>query len=310
VRDRLSGTTERVSGAQAGGFTDAGAISADGRFVTFQAGTPPNRPGGDIGGIFVRDRAAGTTERVSVSSDGAPSDGYDFSPSISADGRIVAFGSAAMNLTADHTNGVFVRDRLTRTTTLISVALPAPANTRSPSIPANGHAGELIACDPGTWTGSPSFTFTWIRDDNVIAGQTNVAYGLTDDDVGHTIRCRVTAHNAGGNSSADSNELVATRLRPEPGRLLLRPWPPRAGKQLRTTMPVTAAGAPVTAGRLACAATLAGRRLIANEHRFRAGSALCEWKIPKTARRERLKGSLTVTTPDGTASRSFAGTVR
>src|SRR5438034_510973 len=64
--------------------------------------------------VFVRDRAMSTTERVSVSSDGTQSNGASLYPSISSDGRFVAFQSEATNLVDNDTNGVtdiFVRDR-------------------------------------------------------------------------------------------------------------------------------------------------------------------------------------------------------
>ncbi len=60
------------------------------------------------------------TERVSVSSAGVQGDGHSFSPSISADGRYVAFRSHATDLVVSDTNGVadtFVRDRTTDRTT-------------------------------------------------------------------------------------------------------------------------------------------------------------------------------------------------
>jgi hypothetical protein len=65
--------------------------------------------------VFVHDRQAGTTERVSVASDGTQANGgsHVFSPAISADGRYVAFESWASNLVPGDTNerdDVFVRD--------------------------------------------------------------------------------------------------------------------------------------------------------------------------------------------------------
>ena len=70
------------------------AISADGRFVAFFLGREPGpgrRPNGENGDVFVRDRETGKTERVSVSSSGAQANGDSALPSISADGRFVAF---------------------------------------------------------------------------------------------------------------------------------------------------------------------------------------------------------------------------
>jgi Tol biopolymer transport system component len=75
--------------------------------------------------VFVRDRATGTTELVSVSRGGGQPNDYSLEPSISTNGRFVAFASAASNVVAGDTNrlrDIFVRDRKTRTTTRVTVA--------------------------------------------------------------------------------------------------------------------------------------------------------------------------------------------
>jgi len=74
--------------------------------------------------VFVRNRATSKTTRVSVSSAGKQANFGSFEGAISADGRFVAFSSTASNLVAgdaDKAGGVFVRDRKTGTTTLVSV---------------------------------------------------------------------------------------------------------------------------------------------------------------------------------------------
>lgn len=105
------------------------AMSTDGRFVAF-ASAATTLVSGDTNGktdIFVRDTVAGTTERVSVATDGTEANDDSGGPcdiAISADGRFVAFASAATNLIASDTNGVadiFVRDRQSRTTSRVSV---------------------------------------------------------------------------------------------------------------------------------------------------------------------------------------------
>src|SRR5437867_824550 len=122
VHDRLTGTTERVSvdsaGTQGHGNSSEPSISADGRFVAFSS-VATNRVPGDTNAafdVFVHDRLTGTTERVSVASAGTQGNGSSLDPSISADGRFVAFSSVATNLVPGDTNGkedVFVHDRLT-----------------------------------------------------------------------------------------------------------------------------------------------------------------------------------------------------
>src|SRR5205823_12918533 len=102
------------------------ALSADGRFVAFDSAAT-NLVAGDTNGatdVFVHDRQTGATERVSVASGGGTqgnrnSGGFFAFPALSADGRLVAFHSAATNLVADDANGatdVFVHDLPTATT--------------------------------------------------------------------------------------------------------------------------------------------------------------------------------------------------
>ncbi len=120
VRDLFGGTTERVSvatgGAQGNGGSVAGAIAAGGRFVGFRSNAS-NLVAGDTNfaqDVFVHDRQTGTTTRASVNSAGAQADDASSSVSISGDGLVVAFTSAATNLVLGDTNfasDVFVRDR-------------------------------------------------------------------------------------------------------------------------------------------------------------------------------------------------------
>ena len=77
---------------------------------------------GDTNGlrdIFIRDRKAGTTRRVSVGPKGVQGDRDSVNPAVSADGRFVVFWSFATNLVPSDTNDwgdVFVHDRKTGTT--------------------------------------------------------------------------------------------------------------------------------------------------------------------------------------------------
>jgi Tol biopolymer transport system component len=131
VHDVLAGTTTRVSvstsGAQGGRDSHWPAISGDGRFVAFEtdaAGVVPGDLNGDDPDIAVHDRRTGRTERVSVDSRGAQANGVSHAPSISADGRFVAFDSWGDNLVPGDTNesyDVFVHDRAARRTTRVSV---------------------------------------------------------------------------------------------------------------------------------------------------------------------------------------------
>jgi Tol biopolymer transport system component len=148
VRDRQTGRTERVSvgrgGAQGNGYSFHPAISADGRVIAFVSEATNLVPGDVLGGVFVRDRRAGTTERVSVSTGGGNPGGDGFAPSISPKGRFVAFASTADNLVPGDLNGirdVFVHDRQTGRTERISVStadVPGNKASTSPSVSADG----------------------------------------------------------------------------------------------------------------------------------------------------------------------------
>ncbi len=135
VRDTVAGTTELVSSAAAGldaftgvGFSSVGAncVSADGRWVVFTS-LGDDLVAGHTNGyqdVYARDLQTGTNLLVSVGADGASANGSSSSPMISANGRYVAFVSAATNLVVGDTNqleDVFVRDLLASTTELVSV---------------------------------------------------------------------------------------------------------------------------------------------------------------------------------------------
>lgn len=114
VHDQSTKVTERVSvgpaGLESDGFSGNPGISADGRYVVFESkGTTLIGAGQDTNGfsdIFVHDRATGVTTRVSVGVGSVQGNDHSFTPSISRDGRIVAFWSLANNLVANDTNGV------------------------------------------------------------------------------------------------------------------------------------------------------------------------------------------------------------
>jgi hypothetical protein len=97
-------------GSDPDGASRSPSVSASGRFVAF-ASDASNLVPGDANGvadIFVRDTCVGapagcvpTTIRVSLSPDGAESNGASAWPSITPDGRFVTFDSAATNLVSD-----------------------------------------------------------------------------------------------------------------------------------------------------------------------------------------------------------------
>jgi Tol biopolymer transport system component len=130
VRDRLTEVTQRVSvgpgGQQANRRSISPEISYNGRYVVFEsrASNLVARDTNGVSDIFVRDRIAGVTRRVSVGPGGRQGNGGVFTKAISGNGRFVAFGSDATNLVpgdANRTTDVFVRDMLAKVTRRVSV---------------------------------------------------------------------------------------------------------------------------------------------------------------------------------------------
>jgi hypothetical protein len=178
----VANTTIRASltsaGAQANGtsntwFSDAEPqrnVSDDGRYVAFSSAAT-NLPGG-AGGIFVRDTVAGTTTLVSVTQTGTPAGGDR--PTISGDGRYVAFQSANANIVSGDTNGatdVFVRDLVAGTTIRASVDSSGAQGPGGGAgwISRSGNAVTFVSA--GNYGGPPPGGGIYLRD--LVAGTTD-----------------------------------------------------------------------------------------------------------------------------------------
>jgi len=155
VRDLVAGTTARVSVATDGTLANAqslgaAAISADGRYVAFRS-EARNLVADDTTAnfdVFVRDRQASTTERVSLGAGGLQADGTAYGrPAISGDGRYVAFASSATNLVPPDTSQVdiFVRDRVAGTIARVSLHTTGEAPDKECSQPSISADGRFVA---------------------------------------------------------------------------------------------------------------------------------------------------------------------
>jgi Tol biopolymer transport system component len=213
VRDRSSGVTTRVSvstGGQeakptddpAGGST-AGAMSASGRLVVFQSDAPNLVPGDTNGteDVFLHDLGSGVTTRVDVSSAGRQANGWSGRPTISADGRYVAFTSGASNLVRHDTNrlgDVFVRDLATGKTTRVSLTSRGrQARCNLGSCESNGPAlsahGRFVAFESSAT--------------NLVPHDTNRLFDVfvRDRRAGKTTRVSVDSHGRQGGADRTMN---------------------------------------------------------------------------------------------------------
>jgi len=99
-----------------------------------------------------------------------------------------------------------------------SSAVPgaAPVNTVAPALSDTTPVeGQELTVTTGTWTGTPSptFTYQWQANGSNISGATSSSYTVEVAYVGNTIRCVVTATNAEGSASANSNTSSAVVAR-------------------------------------------------------------------------------------------------
>jgi Tol biopolymer transport system component len=172
VHDRVTGETVRVSvsseGEEGNGGSGSPSISADGQYIAFVSSANNLVPedSNNAPDIFVHEWKKGNTVLVSVASDGTQ--GYDesWAPSLSGDGRFVAFVSGASNLVEDDANGeedIFLRDLETMETTRVSVG--------SGGLEANHGSLEPAVSEDGRFIAFMSFTH------NLVPGDTN---GLPD----------------------------------------------------------------------------------------------------------------------------------
>ncbi len=198
VHDLVNGVTTRASvssdggqGEGEGGSVD-NSISADGRYVAFMSGANNLVPGDTNGepDIFVHDTVTGTTTRESVGDGGEQSNGETDEPSISADGRYVAFSSNSYSLVPGEDSfdwDIFLRDRVAGTVSRIS---DSPRGGE-----ANGESFDPAISSGGRFVAFESFA------SNLVAGDTNLAEDvfLYEDGTGSIDRDSVSSRGDQGN---------------------------------------------------------------------------------------------------------------
>ena len=170
-------------------------MSRDGRYTAFVSDAQ-NLVAGDTNGapdVFVRDRVAGTTTRVSVATGGGQGNGRSDLPSISRDGRYVAFFSEATNLVTGDTNGrsdVFVRDLVAGSTRRVSVTTGGGQANGDSEFPSISDNGQQVAF------GSAA--------SNLVSGDGNGLHDIFVRDLtaGTTRRVSVSSSGAGGNGAS------------------------------------------------------------------------------------------------------------
>ncbi len=202
----------RASGNQALRPSLEPAISADGRFVAFTSFSK-GLINGDTNGtwdIFVKERATGAIVRVSVSSSGTQSDDQSLEPSLSSDGRFVAFMSDATNLVSGDTNkssDVFVRDRDPDGNGVFD---EGNATTEIVSVDSNGKEGNSASMEPALSGDGMLVAFSSYAS-NLVANDKNNKRDVFvhDRSTGATIRVSVDSNGVEGNGESNSPAISA-----------------------------------------------------------------------------------------------------
>lgn len=201
-RAELVSRASGADGEPANGLCGAPDVSADGRYVVF-ASEATNLDPADTSpraDIYLRDTKTDTTTLVSRASgpDGEKADDAAIQPSISADGRYVAFVTDATNL-AGLTTGytqVYVRDLATQTTTLVSRASgpggePADSLSAQPSISAGGRyvafmsQGENLHPPDGMSTFEEVYVRDLVAETTTLVSRRDGPSGLRAADASH-----------------------------------------------------------------------------------------------------------------------------
>jgi hypothetical protein len=135
-----------------------------------------------------------------------------FGTSAPSDDRLVGIVSQGAGCAQDAHPGIYteVAAPSIRSFVLQPDPVAAPMNQLAPTLSGTAAVGQRLTCSPGAWTGSPSFSYQFVR--STAAGDVGVAsngpaadYTVTTQDGGTSLRCIVSASNAGGTAIAETS---------------------------------------------------------------------------------------------------------
>jgi uncharacterized repeat protein (TIGR01451 family) len=134
-----------------------------------------------------------------------------------------------------------------------TAAIFTPLLSASPVIEGVPRAGEALTCAEGSWDGSPSFAYRWLRDGIAIAGASGREYTPASGDEGKTIQCQVLASNASGSSAGVSRGVVvAVTVRNEEGEIESFNYEPGSPPPLQQSRLAPPTGSASVGGLLNC----------------------------------------------------------
>jgi Tol biopolymer transport system component len=208
LTDMDTGTTQRLSLSNSGVQVAEGAVehsmpslSGDARYAVFAArGNLTSIPDNSAFQIHLRDRIAQTTTVLSLNAQGQAGNNSSSEPSLSRNGRYVAFRSFATNLIAGTHSGVF---RLDRSTGQL-LAIPTPPNSFACSVPTVSNRGDVsFLCSDSPGSGRQAWLFRGPASLFLLSGGSagNPSNGITE-----------SAHAMGDNGALMAFSTTATDI--------------------------------------------------------------------------------------------------
>jgi hypothetical protein len=119
---------------------------------------------------------------------------------------VATFNDLSVNLTGTYSLTATSTGLTNGVSNNFTINVNAPVNTVSPVVSGSTVQGSVLSCTTGTWLNSPtSFAYQWYNQTGIVTGATGSTYVTRFPDVGGNVYCAVTATNAGGSNTANSN---------------------------------------------------------------------------------------------------------
>ncbi len=209
-------------------------------------------------------------------------------PSTPADDRLAGIVSSGVGCGSSQFPGIYTEAAYPPIRAFLEQAdpPPAPALQAGPVLTGQATVGRQLTCSPGNWSGSPSFTYQFVRsvqsrDVGVAAAGASNQYTITSADLGAMLRCDVRAANSGGSALASSapTGTVAAAPATQPTS---PPSTPSPVQQSQTNLDLNAPVARIT--KVSCTVTRCTLSVSVSDAGFSAGIRAVQASVRSTYR--------------------------
>jgi V8-like Glu-specific endopeptidase len=203
-----------------------------------------------------------------------------------ADDRLVGIVSSGVGCASSTFPGIYTEAAFPPIRAFLEQADPpaAPSLQAAPVLSGRATVGDQLTCSPGAWSGSPSFTYQFVRsvqsrDVGVAAAGSSPQYTITGADLGAMLRCDVRAANSGGSALASSAPTAAVAAAPSTPPSTT-PSPPV--QQSQTNLDLNAPVARIT--KVSCTVTRCTLSVSVSDAGFSAGIRTVQATVRSTYR--------------------------